>query len=41
MKTHPLSAILTGEERPGLHYEEVLASHGVVEEYFAYSYSTE
>lgn len=28
------------EHSPGLHYEEILACDGEVEEYFAYNYST-
>ena len=43
MKMHPPPTLLTGnsfEELPGLHYEEILALDGEVEEYFAYNYST-
>ena len=40
IKIYPPPCIITGEssdERPGLHYEEIIASDGVVEEYFAYN----
>ena len=44
MKIHPPPPLMTGEsteEPPGLHYEEVLATDGLVEEYFAYNYDAE
>lgn len=44
IKIYPPPCIITGEssdEIPGLHYEEIIASDGVVEEYFAYNTQTD
>ena len=43
IKMQPPPSLFIGkdlDEHPGLHYEENLASHGLVEEYFAYNCSS-